>query len=253
MKSALWKLVQKISLLKKPSVKYCVTHELLPSLITNIPCDVLRELLFLPKSIHVTQLNQDIFALLVNRFSRGYFIEIGANDGFTFSNTVYLEEHFGWTGLLVEANPKYIDSLSRRKNATIMSKAITEKTGSAEFVDGGLYGGLSETLDSLHSKKTDKANKFNVSCITLQEMFEEVESPHVIDFISIDVEGGELPIIRQLVRNNRRVRCGCVEVNNRYSDIVDIKNLLESSGYEVAWKGQTRHDLYFTDPNLCIK
>jgi FkbM family methyltransferase len=251
MKKILWRLILKIPFLSKPSVKYCVNHRLLPRVVTATPSVILRKMLFLPPSSQTTQLNQDIFALLVNRFKPGYFIEIGANDGFTLSNTLYLEEHFGWTGLLVEANPKYLDSLTRRKNVTVINKAITDEAGIAQFVDAGLYGGLIKYLDTLHARHTDQTPRISVPCITLQQMLDDVCAPAIIDFLSIDVEGGEFPIIRQLVKNHCRVRCGCVEVNQRQSDIISMKALLDDAGYRIVWEGLTGHDIYFADPKLC--
>lgn len=251
MKEILWNFVLKLPFARKPSVKYCVAHNLLPRVLTATPSTALRELLFLPSSSQTTQLNQDIFALLVNRFMPGYFIEIGANDGFTLSNTLYLEEHFGWRGLLVEANPKYAESLARRKNATVVNKAIADKSGSAQFVDAGLYGGLTDELDTLHARHTDQAPRITVPCTTLQQMFDKICAPPVIDFLSIDVEGGELPIVRQLIANDRRVRCGCIEVNYRDRDKAEMHRLLKAAGYTVAWESQTGHDLYFWDQGLC--
>ena len=35
----------------------------------------------------------------------GFFVEIGAYDGETGSNTLFLEKHKSWDGLLIEANP----------------------------------------------------------------------------------------------------------------------------------------------------
>ena len=253
MKEIVWRFIQKLLFLSKPSVRYCVDHRLLPRVLAKTPSKVLRELLFLPSSSQTTQLNQDIFALLVNHFKTGYFVEIGANDGFTLSNTFYLEEHFGWSGLLVEANPKYADSLSRRKHATIINKAIGDETCVAQFVDAGLHGGLTKWLDTLHAHHTDQAPVINVPCITLKQMFDDAHVPKVIDFLSVDVEGGEITIVRQLIQNERRVRCGCIEANDRKDDIAMIKHLLENAGYKIVWEGMIMQDVYFVDPTLCAR
>lgn len=45
--------------------------------------------------------------------SRGTFVELGALDGVQKSNTVMLERCYGWTGLLIEANPRNFAQLSK--------------------------------------------------------------------------------------------------------------------------------------------
>lgn len=233
--------------LKRPCVRLCIEHRLLPSLLARTPCDSLREILNLPASKNQTQLNQDVFALLMNQFRAGYFLEIGANDGFTLSNTVYLEENFGWEGVLVEANPKYMDSLSNRKKSVVVNKAVSAQKGEAEFVDAGLYGGLKSGLDSTHIHYTQNAASITVECMKLQEILDSVNAPANIDFVSIDVEGGEVPIVEQMVSVNRRFRCGCIEYNQRKADYKRIVALLTAAHYIVVWEHQTEHDIFFID------
>ena len=44
--------------------------------------------------------------ILCNLFQRdGFFVECGAFDGETRSNTLNLERDLGWTGVLIEADP----------------------------------------------------------------------------------------------------------------------------------------------------
>ena len=45
----------------------------------------------------------------------GFFIEMGAFDGMSLSNTLRLERHHNWTGLLIEANPDLCDAIDKRK------------------------------------------------------------------------------------------------------------------------------------------
>lgn len=230
--------------------RYCAERVLWPGVFCTMSGRELRRLLYLPESEYFAQLNQDIFALLMNRFRPGYFLEIGANDGFSLSNTLYLEEQFGWNGALVEANPRYMDSLVRRKRSVVVNRAISDQPGEAEFVDGGLYGGLHGRLDDRHVERIRDAARIKVQCITLEQMLHTINPPPVIDFLSIDVEGVDLQILEGFVRTGYRVRCGCVEMNRRESDIRKAGQILQSGRYEIAWAGQTSQDLFFVDPEL---
>ncbi|KAF4522324.1 hypothetical protein B566_EDAN011325, partial [Ephemera danica] len=56
--------------------------------------------------------SKKVLELLQNKTS-GFFIECGALDGEFISNTLYMERKLGWTGLLVEADPKYLEMVYR--------------------------------------------------------------------------------------------------------------------------------------------
>lgn len=240
----------KIGMLRRPSIKYCIANGMLPSVLVRTPSNIVRKMFNLPRSEYQTQLNQDLFALLMNQFRPGFFLEIGANDGFTLSNTIYLETNFGWKGILVEANHKYTSSLSKRKNSVVVNKAISSQKGKANFVDAGLYGGLKDSLDDCHYSYTKDATCITVDCMGLQEILDENLAPERIDFISIDVEGGEVPIVEMMVSVSQRFRCGCIEYNDRMEDYQRIVTLLQSAGYKVFWEGQTEHDLFFVDERV---
>ena len=230
-----------------PSVRYCAENSLLPSVLTRTSPKDLRRLLFLPESSHHTQLNQDVFALLANKFKPGFFIEIGANDGFTLSNTLTLEQHHNWEGLLIEANPMYMESLNRRR-AKVEIAAVVNQEGYYEFRSAGLYGGISELLDTTHEDKTKDSQSIKVWGTTLSTILEKHNSPNIVNFISIDVEGAEVAIVEELCSLEKfRFLCGCIEFNNRRNDYIRIQSALSKAGYEVVWKAQTAHDLFFID------
>ena len=60
-------------------------------------------------------------------FKNGFFIEAGANDGYSRSNTYYLEKKLGWTGLLVEGIPElYVKCVKRRPNSVVIGCALVK-------------------------------------------------------------------------------------------------------------------------------
>ena len=75
----------------------------------------------------------------------GFFIEAGAYDGETLSNTLFLEINRNWTGLLVEADPEsYKSLLSRNRNTssieTCLSRKVTPEV--VNFDAASLFGGI---------------------------------------------------------------------------------------------------------------
>lgn len=71
------------------------------------------------------QANQDSFVLnALNEKVNGFYIEIGANDPFAWSNTYLLEEEYFWRGYGFEIVPDLVDAYNNnRKNQCILADA----------------------------------------------------------------------------------------------------------------------------------
>ena len=54
-------------------------------------------------------------------YKNGFFIEMGANDGFTQSNTYFLEKKYNWYGLLIEPSEKFTLLKKNRSKNNIFS------------------------------------------------------------------------------------------------------------------------------------
>ena len=57
--------------------------------------------------------------------TNGFFLEAGASDGETISNSLFFEIHRNWTGLLVEPNPDLYEILSTRNRKVTLARPIT--------------------------------------------------------------------------------------------------------------------------------
>ena len=65
--------------------------------------------------------------LRVKKKKPGFFIEAGAADGENLSNTLFLEVKHGWTGLLVEANPAFVNNLFKiKRNAWVLPHCLSK-------------------------------------------------------------------------------------------------------------------------------
>ena len=73
-----------------------------------------------------SQNEQDIFALFANNFkSDGSFLEFGAYDGITFSNTYLLEKNFGWRGLIIGPIPNHFGMMKQNRICQQLLAAVT--------------------------------------------------------------------------------------------------------------------------------
>ena len=170
----------------------------------------------------------------------GFFVEAGANDGFTQSNTYWLERFRGWSGVLVEPMPELAGRARVERPAatvvecalvpfdedgstvtmrfgSLMSSVIGSHGGDAEeaaWVAPGLVLGWSDPYDA------------EVPARSLSAILDDVEALGEIDLVSLDVEGYELQVLRGLDLARHAPRWLLVEVHDPETDRPPIEALL---------------------------
>jgi FkbM family methyltransferase len=183
-----------------------------------------------------SQFLQDIFVLAVLREKRdGFFVEFGAFDGITLSNTYMLEKMFGWSGILAE--PSRTDApmvLANRSSCAFDSRCIWSATGeSVSFTETTEIGGLSTMTQFAQSDHWDRSRavEYRVETVSLGDLLVQNNAPAEIDYLSIDTEGSELTILRAFDFPRWRFNVITVEHNWVQSARDGIHSLLTSHGY----------------------
>ena len=131
--------------------------------------------------------------------SGGVCVEVGGFDGETFSNTLTFEEQ-GWRAIIVEPMPHFALKIqARRPGATLFACAAGAAPGEAELVIAHGVEALSTiTAEAGHLARIRKMGgqmeEVQVQVRTLDAMLTEAGVAK-IDFITIDVEGGELTVL----------------------------------------------------------
>jgi hypothetical protein len=96
----------------------------------------------LPKSN--SQVLQDLFVLSRLGFKRdGFFVEFGACDGVSGSNTLLLENQFGWHGVLAEPARVWHDGLRANRRALVSTKCVWSRSGETLMFNQADMAGLS--------------------------------------------------------------------------------------------------------------
>jgi FkbM family methyltransferase len=133
---------------------------------------------------------------------RGYFVDVGAADGRTFSNTHWLEHTKGWHGLLIEPDARH--EIRDRPNSAIERCAVG-MAGQIELaltVDPFLNSSL-RLADSPDEPRLAICRRMVVSSVPLTRLLEKHRVAQV-DLLSIDTEGTELAAWRTLDLNRWR-------------------------------------------------
>lgn len=152
----------------------------------------------------MSQEGQDKFIdSLFNGMKWLVFVDIGAYDGVTINNTLYLEREREWLGYNIEANPYVFEQLRKnRPNSVNINVACSDKEGSAEFYcNTGYTEMLSGLVESYkHKDRLDSdINEHGGASEIIQvptKRFCDIIPEQVIAWLSIDVEGAEFNVIK---------------------------------------------------------
>lgn len=157
----------------------------------------------------------------------GFFVEIGAHDGVSYSNTAYFEKILNWKGICFEPHPEKFKELIKNRSCILLNKAVTNSGGILDFmqINGApeMLSGLIDNYDPQHLKRIDlelardggSAQIIQVDGIRLQDAlcFHNID---FIDLLSIDTEGNEYQILTSI--DLKKIFIDVVIVENNYND-----------------------------------
>ena len=123
----------------------------------------------------------------------GTFLELGALDGIRFSNTYLFEKALQWTGVLIEASTINFESLERNRGqgtaVVTLHAAVCEPGKTLELYGSGSMAGVAVNNGNQQVSR--------VTCIQLDN-FLLTSGIHKLDLLSLDVEGMELEVLKQM-------------------------------------------------------
>jgi FkbM family methyltransferase len=170
----------------------------------------------------------------------GIFVDIGARDGLALSNTLLFEQK-GWRGLCAEAHPTYAKACMVNRKAIVVHAAIADEdkdTVPFYITNMGCLSTLDKEMESYfkaaYRKHFTGWQVIDVPMRTVNTMLEHCPFDHV-DFISIDVEGSELNVLRGFDLKKYNPRIILSEAIQKHNE-VELSQYLTPQGYFFARK-----------------
>jgi len=169
---------------------------------------------------------------------QGFFVEVGANEPTSiFSQTWHLEQ-MGWKGILIEPIPElFSEIVEKRPNSKAYKVACSspENVGAAELKIPFVSEGRIDTGKASLEVEIDHGGfpgyrKEIVKVVTLDSILEG-DNIQKIDFLSIDVEGTELDVLRGFNLEKYRPRLILLEDRLLY---LDKHRWLKNKGYKLV-------------------
>lgn len=184
---------------------------------------------------------QDVWILFETGFKKnGYYVEFGATDGLSLSNSYLLSKEFGWKGILAEPNPVWHENLFKNRtdeNTVISYQCVYTETGKTLDFLAVEEAGLSTIKgfgdDDEHSIRRKDNEVIEVTTVSLLDLLVQHNAPSYIDYISVDTEGSEYEILSHFFSVNKNYEIGAFTVEHNFNpDIRDkIFKLMEDNGY----------------------
>ena len=168
--------------------------------------------------------------------TRGRFLDIGAHDGLSGSNTMFFEA-LGWQGICFEPIKELFDQLTLNRKCDTRQLALSDKVGEAYFkrIKGHsemLSGLVSEYspqhLSRIQREFAEHVQEEETIKVMTSTFNKEVPAGHY-DILSIDVEGAEGTILRSINWQAYTIDHLVVEFNDGADD--GLQAYLEAQGY----------------------
>lgn len=168
-------------------------------------------------------LDNDIFG----KKNNGVFVEVGAFDGITFSNSFFFEKYRNWTGLCIEPITKRFEQLLTNRTCACENVAISVKEGELEFTwaEGDfetemLSGVAHDAMNNERISKNIQSEKHNLQLIKVrvvpaQQLFDKHKLKQ-IDYCSIDVEGHEIEVLKSIDFKKTEIHVFSIEMNHSF-------------------------------------
>ena len=171
-----------------------------------------------------------IDSLILNIFKNqknGFYLDIGCGHPIKNNNT-YLLNKKGWSGINIDLDKENIDLFnSYRKKDVNLATAVSDKEGETD-----LYFYHNKSALNTISKENADFQKAKVSAIkkiktqTINKIIENSQfKDRKIDFLSVDVEGSELAILKTFDFTKYSPKVIVVEYLDLSLEKLEIKNL----------------------------
>lgn len=176
---------------------------------------------------------EEILLSYFKDYKEGTILSIGENNGKHLSNSLALIEQYNFSAVLVEPSPKVFPSLCglhlHRDNVYCLQLAVSDYNGKADFYDSGthLNKGDNALLSSLSKEEIKRwgnsttFEKVKVDVVDFKTLM-KLSPIKEFTFISIDAEGEDLIIAKQINLKELNCKAICIEWNSNPKVLSEI-------------------------------
>jgi FkbM family methyltransferase len=170
----------------------------------------------------------DLISAFFEQRQSGYFLDVGTNMP-TVLNQTYELEQAGWSGLLFEPQPSLETEIRAKRRAKLYQIACGPPEHDDSYMRLHLLGGQSSLRPGTTARQNEYRDTVEVPVRTLDSVL-EAEGVDKVDFVSIDVEGFELDVLRGFSLSKYRPDLILIEDHVRK---LELHRYLAGQGYRL--------------------
>ncbi len=168
----------------------------------------------------------------------GFYLDIGAHDGESFSNTYYFDR-LGWKGIAIEPLPHLFKKLQQCRSCVCINACVCSTEGTVPFLHldccDEMLSGMCGTYDERQlaivmndiAQFGGEAKILQLPAMRFDTLLGKYGITH-IDFMSLDTEGSELEILKTI--DFSKITIDVITVENNYNEPY-IQDFLCSKGF----------------------
>eukprot|EP01084_Bolivina_argentea_P233243 392887_1 len=172
-----------------------------------------------------------MFQYMHKQNQSGFYIDLASNDYKDISNSYFFDKCLFWNGICIEPQERYHQNITLYRNCKLIDQCIWsepkqmifEKTITGNAGLSGLKG--YNKMAHVNPKIASIEQSITMDCITLQTLIEQFDVQH-IDYLSLDVEGAEVHVLKGINLTQIQIDVITVEANDQ-----EISKYLEDHGF----------------------
>lgn len=199
-----------------------------------------------------SQQNEDKYLLKLFKIEdvqNGTYLEIGAYDGIYFSNTLFLQNEYGFSGILIEPQKTLFKELTinRPLDFLVNSAISNSEETQISFIGDNLEAGIS-SLSSINLERFPAWKNYMVDNKKMKTVIQDSNLKY-IDVMFIDTEGSEFEIIKS-INFSFPISLIVVEAHkeNKEEDKL-LKEILNDYGFKFYFQIRGNYWFYNQDNN----
>lgn len=199
--------------------------------------NVVGELRMLKRGPLQNSYSQNSEDVLIDRLlgnkKTGFYVDVGAYDPSRLSNTKRFYKN-GWTGINIEPDPRKIEKFYKLRARDLnLNVGVANKNGRLDYFEfePDTLSTFSKQAGESYKRQGFKLTGISkIPVLKLSGIFEKYSKGKHVDFMSVDVEGYDLEVLKSNNWKKFKPKLLCVEADEKAEKNID--KFLAKIGYE---------------------